>query len=55
MASGIRDLTTEETEEVGGGFTEVEHGDLTSLQTASQQLTYLMSAVDSVIRDISAR
>jgi hypothetical protein len=55
MADQIRDLTTEEIEEVGGGFTEVEHSDLTSLQTASQQMSFMMQAADSVIRGISAR
>jgi hypothetical protein len=52
MTNPIRELTTEELEEVGGGFGESEHSQMTALQTASQQLTYMMSAADTVIRDI---
>jgi hypothetical protein len=36
MANPMRELTIEELEHVGGGFGEVEHSDITSLQTAAQ-------------------
>ena len=55
MTNPIRELTTEELERVGGGFGESEHSQMTSLQTASQQLSYMMSAADSVIRNFSPR
>ena len=55
MTNPIRELTTEELEHVGGGFGEVEHSDLTALQTASQQLSYMMSAADTIIRNFSPR
>ena len=47
-------LPAAELEHVGGGFTEVEHTDLTALQTASQQMSFMMQAADSIIRDIAA-
>lgn len=55
MTDQIRALTTEELEHVGGGFDEVEHSQMTALQTASQQLSFMMEAADSVIRGISPR
>ena len=53
MTNPIRELTTEELEHVGGGFGEVEHSDLTALQTAAQQMSFMMEAADSVIRSLS--
>ena len=55
MTNPIRELTTEELEHVGGGFTEVEHSDLTALQTASQQMSFMMEAANSVIRGLCPR
>jgi hypothetical protein len=52
MTNPIRELTIEELE-LGGGFTEVEHSDLTALQTASQQMSFMMQAADSIIRNIA--
>ena len=46
-----RELTADELKHVGGGFEAVEHS-LTILQATSQQMTYMMQVVDSVIRDI---
>ena len=54
MTNPIRELTIEELEHVGGGFVEVEHSDLTALQTASQQMSFMMQAADSIIRNIAA-
>ena len=50
MADQERVLTAEELQQVCGGFDAVEHGQITPLQTASQQMSFMMSAVDSVIK-----
>ena len=55
MTDQIRELTIEELQHVGGGFTEVEHSDLTALQTASQQMSFMMEAANSVIRGLCPR
>jgi hypothetical protein len=43
-------LTDDELDAVSGG----EPGDMTRLQTASQQMTFMMSAADNVIRNIGS-
>jgi len=55
MTNQPRALTIEELGQIAGGFEEVAHSDMTALQTASQQMSIMMSAVDSVIRGISTR
>jgi bacteriocin-like protein len=55
MTNPRRELTTEELRQVSGGFNEVEHAQMTALQTATQQLSFMMNAANSVIKGIRAR
>jgi len=52
MTNQARALTTEDLEQVAGGFKEEEHGQMTVLQMQSQQMSYMMSAIDTVIKSI---
>jgi hypothetical protein len=55
MTNPTQELTTEELQRVSGGFSEVENGQMTTLRTESQRLTFIMSAVDSVIKSVQPR